>query len=335
MANEDNAVTGVGNTPNSAQDTYDRYNAYQQELDNIYGDPAAAGVSAGATAPALRPEAQQEYTEIASANGPRTFGASEAKDPGQRFRNGQVAEEVTVVMQTFIPYDTVQVDPFQRYIHGDGAHHTTPGGDNSYLDNQGFRTQQVITLQYDAQGNLLGYKDVTKRVGESAIYSDEAGQNELGRATASANSLQQKIYQDQYGNTIIEFNNETSVPRELVPGQLPGGRLPDIAGGGVNPAAPGAPGITNQSRVVIRPHNGPSDNLSISVGGQHDRFPAYEIVARRTSGGASTGWNLVHGSHPSQYGDGKYGIGPLHGLTRAPVPLNNYDAPPTSIPPAR
>jgi RHS repeat-associated protein len=172
-----------------------------------------------------------------------------------RFIDPDGEEEFEVVVTTFIPQKQVEAPGrllvTTRYFDGDDRN---VGGDESK-----YRTQQVIRIETDPNKNG-GNPEVkySRDVGES-VERDSDGKV-IARDKANGDTLGYSIARGDDGTVKIHvYGNES------------------------NPLVSGAPGITYNFDIAIN-SEGPKGNATVTVAGEHDAFPAYEIKVSRPDG---------------------------------------------------
>jgi hypothetical protein len=136
-----------------------------------------------------------------------------------------------------------------RYFGGDDRNVGEPGG---------FRTQQIINIETDPGKNSGNPQvgPINRDTGPSFELSGPGGER-IDRGKASGETLGGEVTRDESGVVNIHvYGNEP------------------------NPLVSGAPGITYNFDIKVQ-SEGTQGNATVSVTGEHDKFPGYEIVVSR------------------------------------------------------
>jgi hypothetical protein len=210
--------------------------------------------------------------------------------------NGE--EKILVVVHTFIPQPTVKAPISGRLFEGD---------DRNVGGSGGFRTQQIITIETDP----------SKGGPEVSSFSDTGITHELGsdgsiigQAKAKGDTLEAAVTRGDSGVFIQMKGNES------------------------DPLITGAPGITYDFHLNLQ-SQGTQGNLNVTVGGSHDKFPAYEIMVTRIEQSKPT-TAVVYGYDPRKTGSGVGALIPGDSQSiNPPVRTVIPGQPPPSRPPTR
>jgi RHS repeat-associated protein len=170
-----------------------------------------------------------------------------------KFIDPDGAERLQVIVQTFIPMRTVAAPGRallnNRYFEGDHRNAGEPGG---------FRTQQIITIETDPRKNggnpQLG--QINRDTGITRELSSPNGE-EIDKGRATGETLGGEVSRDESGVVNIHVHGNES-----------------------DPLVTGAPGITYNFDIKVQ-SDGTQGNATITVSGEHDKFPAYEIIVSR------------------------------------------------------
>ena len=188
--------------------------------------------------------------------------------------NGE--EKIKVIVRTFIPDKTVSMP------HPKGGIRTFEG-DNRDIGKSGtYRTQQIITIETDPQKNngspIYGKpeRDTGVTVEHGWIWNSSK--------KASGDSLEAAVKRDK---------NVVSIK---------------VKGDENNPLVMGSPAITYDLMIGIQ-SEGPKGNVTVTVNGHHDGFPAYEILIVRPETGDNSE-KLVYGHDPRTTGQSALSLAP-------------------------
>ena len=183
-------------------------------------------------------------------------------------------EPVVIVVRTYIP--------FEKKTHPPGVGATFKGDTNSKGERVSYRTEQRITVETDGNSRDANRFELTKDVGKTVRLNRGVG-SILGPSEGQADgSTLTAAHERVNGNTV----RVTAKGNESDP----------LLG-----AYTGKPGITYNLNVTVS-SDGEDSKLSVSVSGQHDGFPAYEVqVIRPNSGNTSI---TVYEHDPRKTGDG-------------------------------
>jgi RHS repeat-associated protein len=177
-------------------------------------------------------------------------------------------EKIKVIVRTFIPQTTVSMP------HPNGGVRTFEG-DNRDIGKPGtYRTQQIITVETDPRRNN-GSPIYGKPERDTGV-TIERGWIWDSTKKASGNTLEAAVKRDNDVVSIQAKGNES------------------------NPLVMGSPGITYDFMIGVQ-SEGPKGNVTVTVNGQHDGFPAYEILIVRPETGDNTE-RVVYGHDPRTTG---------------------------------
>ena len=177
-------------------------------------------------------------------------------------------EKIKVIVRTFIPQKTVSMP------HPNGGVRTFEG-DNRDIGKPGtYRTQQIITIETDPRRNN-GSPIYGKPERDTGV-TIERGWIWDSTKKASGNTLEAAVKRDNDVVNIQAKGNES------------------------NPLVMGSPGITYDFMIGVQ-SEGSNGNVSVTVNGQHDGFPAYEILIVRPETGDNTE-RVVYGHDPRTTG---------------------------------
>jgi RHS repeat-associated protein len=173
--------------------------------------------------------------------------------------NGE--EKIQVIIRTFIPQKTVSapgVPTGSRTFEGDNRGVGKPGT---------YRTEQIITIETDPKknnGNPI-YGKPERNTGttvERGLFWNSTGK-------ASGETLEAQVGRNEDTVNIQAKGNES------------------------NPLVLGSPGVTYDLMIGIK-SDGPKGEVTVNVSGQHDGFPAYEVLIVRPESGDNAE-HLVYG----------------------------------------
>ncbi len=170
-----------------------------------------------------------------------------------------------IEFNTFIP---------QKSIDGPLGTGTFSGDNRSIGEAGTHRTQHAISVTDDPSRTPPYRVTISRDIGET--HKLDANGNVIKSATASVTDLdpgQWKVGAD--GSIVI-----------------------DLKGNGKNPLVWGAPGITYDMQLVLKPQS--DGTWSIKAKGSHDEFPGYEIKASVDGGKPA----IVHGYDPREHNKG-------------------------------
>lgn len=170
-----------------------------------------------------------------------------------------------VELNTFIPQQSVDAPLWMG----------TFSGDNRSVGQTGtHRTQHTINVESDPSRNPPYRVSIGVDIGETHKL-DENGKT-IKTATAPRNELSAEQWKvDKDGSIVV-----------------------DLSGNGKNPLVTGAPGITYDMELRLKPNaNG---TWSVNAKGTHDEFPGYEVIAKVGDGQPV----VVHGYDPREHDNG-------------------------------
>ena len=183
-------------------------------------------------------------------------------------------EPVVIVVRTYIP--------FEKVTHPPGVGVTFKGDFNAKGERVSHRTEQRITIETDGKSKDANRFEYLKNVGESVRLSRGVG-SVFGDSKGTSSGETLKASSDRVNDNTVRV---TASGNEATP--LLGWYTGD-------------PGITYNLNITVS-SEGEKGRLVVSVSGQHDGFPAYEVeVTRPNSGGTST---IVYKHDPRETGDG-------------------------------
>jgi RHS repeat-associated protein len=207
-------------------------------------------------------------------------------------------EKIQVVIQTFIPQKSV-TDPVQgRTFEGDGRNVGEPGG---------FRTQQIVNIETDPSRGAAQSGPFNGISGPSHELSGPGGRI-IGEATASGETLEGRVTRSESGVVNIQAKGNEG-----------------------NPLVSGAPGITYDFNIQVQ-SAGTQGNVTVTVTGSHDKFPAYEIMVIRPEV-SKPSTTVVYQHDPRQTGNTALSLFPGNQKTINPPVRTVIPAPPAPAPP--
>ena len=164
-------------------------------------------------------------------------------------------EKIRVIVRTFIPQKYVRAphpNGIIRKFEGDNRDAGKPGTS---------RTEQIVTIETDPRrnggspmyGQPIRNTGVTREIGWLGVYENQS----------SGETLKATVSRDKNVVTVQAEGNES------------------------NPLIMGAPGITYDLKIGVQ-SEGADGNLTVTVNGDHDGFPAYEVLIVRPETGDNT-----------------------------------------------
>jgi len=206
-------------------------------------------------------------------------------------------EKILVVITTFIPDKSATAAG--RTFEGDGRNVGEPGG---------FRTQQSVTIETDPSRGAEQAGPFNHDTGISQELSGPGGSPIGQSAQASGETLEGRVTRYESGVVNIQAKGNEG-----------------------NPLVSLAPGITYDFNIKVQ-SAGTQGNVTITVTGSHDQFPAYEISVTRPEVSKPT-TTTVYSYDPRQAGtNSPYNLIPGHTQTINP-PRTTVIAPPPPPPP--
>jgi RHS repeat-associated protein len=184
-------------------------------------------------------------------------------------------EKIIVIIRTYIPTETVSVAGYTYNGNVDSSGKRKEG-------EEGYKTEQRIEFESDPSDDRITFTDRCC-VGVTHEYDSNGNVKESGHASGSTLHIGASRNDD-------------------------GGMTIDAQGDEGNPLAPLhwiAPRITFDFKVTIQ-SDGANGDVRVSVSGQHDGYPAYEIIVQRPeSGNTST---TVYSYNPNDTGKGPWSL---------------------------
>jgi RHS repeat-associated protein len=206
-------------------------------------------------------------------------------------------EKILVVITTFIPDKSATAAG--RTFEGDGRNVGEPGG---------FRTQQSVTIETDPSRGGEQAGPFNHDTGISQELSGPGGSPIGQSAQASGETLEGRVTRYESGVVNIQAKGNEG-----------------------NPLVSLAPGITYDFNIKVQ-SAGTQGNVTVTVTGSHDQFPAYEISVTRPEVSKPT-TTTVYSYDPRQAGtNSPYNLIPGHTQTINP-PRTTVIAPPPPPPP--
>jgi RHS repeat-associated protein len=216
-----------------------------------------------------------------------------------KFIDPEGEEKILVVITTFIPDQSVT--KAGTTFEGDGRNVGEPGG---------FRTQQSVTIETDPSRGAAQAGTFNRDTGISQELSGPGGRPIGQSAQASGETLEGRVTRYESGVVNIQAKGNES-----------------------NPLVPLAPGITYDFNIRVQ-SAGTQGNVTVTVAGSHDQFPAYEISVTRPEVSKPT-TTTVYSYDPRQAGtNDAINLFPGHTQTINP-PRTTVIAPPPPPPPER
>ena len=209
-------------------------------------------------------------------------------------------EKIQVIIQTFIPQKSVTVPVVNRTFGGDDRNVGEPGG---------FRTQQIVTIETDPSKGAAQVGPFNRDVGPSHELSGPDGRI-IGEATASGETLEGRVTRSDSGVVNIQAKGNEGIP-----------------------LVSGAPGITYDFNIQVQ-SAGTQGNVTVTVTGNHDKFPAYEILVTRPEV-SKPSTTLVYQHDPRQTGNTGLSLFPGNQKTINPAVTTIIPAPPPPPPQRR
>lgn len=176
-------------------------------------------------------------------------------------------EEIEIIFRTFIPAKTVQT-PDRRTFEGDGRKLGEPGT---------FRTEQRITIETDP--NKSGGRALVSSIANVGLTKEILSDGSVRQKRASGDTLK----------ATADYQVDGMGEKSLVKVNLQGNEG--------NPLVKGAPGITYDINIYVQ-SSGPEGAAIISVYGEHDGFPGYELFVARPETGDSSA-KFIRGYDPT------------------------------------
>lgn len=191
-------------------------------------------------------------------------------------------EKIEIILRTYIPYPTITYPP----MIGPTFNGNVDGKGQRLSGEEGFKTEQRITIETDEKKSVLIYGQPQATVGRSHRLARGVG-NIIGpsEATASGKTLTETARRDSYNTVTAMFTGNEANP--LVPADI-------------------SPGISYHLNVSVS-SIGPDIAASVRITGTHDGFPAYEVVIVRPEAGNQT---VIKIHDPRDTGDTPAALGP-------------------------
>ena len=200
-----------------------------------------------------------------------------------RYIDPEGLEKIVVIIRTFIPAEKI--------THPPAVGATFKGDHNAKGERVSYRTEQRVLIETDAnKPNSNNILDNNSNVGKTVRVAGGLGSlTGPSEGQADGKSLQASLSRVN-GNTVT-VNAKGNESDPLVT------------------ALSGNPGITYNFNITVQ-SEGANGRASVTVSGQHDGFPAYEIIVIRPESGVTS--TTVYNHNPNVTGDGAqslYGSG--------------------------
>lgn len=176
-------------------------------------------------------------------------------------------EEIEIIFRTFIPAKTVQT-PDGRTFEGDGRKMGDPGT---------FRTEQRITIETDP--NKSGGHALVSKIHNVGFTREILSDGSVLQKRANGDTL----------TAVADYQVDNMGKQSSVKVNLQGNEG--------NPLVKFAPGITYDINIHVQ-SEGPEGAAIVTVYGEHDGFPGYELLVARPETGDSSA-KLIVGYDPS------------------------------------
>lgn len=187
-----------------------------------------------------------------------------------------------------------------RTFEGDGRDIGEPGS---------FRTQQTVIVETDPSKGAALVGSFNRDTGISQELSGPGGQPLGSSAQAAGETLEGAVTRSESGVVNIQAKGNEG-----------------------NPLVTGAPGITFDFNIQVQ-SQGTQGNVTVTVAGSHDKFPAYEILVTRQEVSKPT-TTVVYGYDPRKAGtNSAWNLMPGNQQTIKPPQTTVIPAPPPPAPP--